>query len=33
MTDGAEYEINITPSGLIARPLNDIARTAVSNWH
>jgi hypothetical protein len=33
MTDGAEYEINITASGLIARPLNDIARTAVSNWH
>jgi hypothetical protein len=33
MTDGAEYEINITPSGLIARPINDIARAAVSNWH
>jgi hypothetical protein len=33
MADGAEYEINITPSGLIARPLNDTARTAVSGWH
>jgi hypothetical protein len=33
MADGADYEINITPTGLIARPLNDTARTAVSGWH
>lgn len=33
MADGAEYEINITSSGLMARPLNDTARTAVSGWH
>ena len=33
MADGAEYEISITQSGLIARPLNDTARTAVSGWH
>jgi hypothetical protein len=33
MADGAEYEINITPTGLIARPLNGTARTAVSGWH
>jgi hypothetical protein len=33
MADGAVYEINITPTGLIARPLNDTARTAVSGWH
>ena len=33
MADGADYEISITPTGLIARPLNDAARTAVSGWH
>lgn len=32
MADGAMYEINITPAGLIARPLNDAARTAVTGW-
>jgi hypothetical protein len=33
MADGADFEISITPTGLIARPLNDTARTAVSGWH
>ena len=32
MADGALYEIEVTQSGLIARPLNQAARTAVGNW-
>jgi len=32
MTDGAEYEIKVSQSGLVARPVNDEARKAVSNW-
>ena len=33
MADGALYEIKVTQSGLIARPLNQAAREAVGNWH
>jgi hypothetical protein len=33
MADGALYEINVSQSGLIARPLNQAARDAVGNWH
>jgi hypothetical protein len=33
MADGARYEIKISQSGLIARPLNQAARTAVGGWH
>jgi hypothetical protein len=33
MADGALYEINVTQSGLIARPLNQAARDAVGSWH
>jgi hypothetical protein len=33
MADGADYEVAVTQSGLIARPLNDVARTAVGGWH
>jgi hypothetical protein len=33
MADGARYEITISQSGLIARPLNDAARAAVGNWN
>ena len=33
MTDGALYEIKVSQSGLIARPLNQAAREAVGNWH
>jgi hypothetical protein len=33
MSDGALYEINVSQSGLVARPLNQAAREAVSSWH
>jgi hypothetical protein len=33
MADGALYEIRVTQSGLIARPLNQAARDAVGSWH
>ncbi|HEX4152041.1 MAG TPA: hypothetical protein VHY75_07505 [Steroidobacteraceae bacterium] len=33
MADGALYEIKASPSGLLARPLNQAARNAVGNWH
>jgi hypothetical protein len=33
MSDGALYEIKVSQSGLIARPLNQSAREAVSGWH
>ena len=33
MTDGALYEITVSQSGLIARPLNQAAREAVGSWH
>ncbi len=33
MADGALYDIKATPSGLLARPLNQAARNAVGNWH
>ncbi len=32
MSDGALYTINLTGTGLIARPLNEPAEKAVSNW-
>ena len=32
MTDGARYNVAISRTGLIARPANDEARTAVSHW-
>lgn len=32
MTDGANYSIAISRNGLVARPGNDIARKAVSQW-
>jgi hypothetical protein len=28
MADGARYEVAITQSGLIARPMNEVAKTA-----
>ncbi len=31
--DGALYEIKVSQSGLIARPLNQAARDAVGSWH
>jgi hypothetical protein len=33
MADGALYEIKVSQSGLVARPLNQAAREAVGNWH
>ena len=32
MADGALFEIHVSQSGLIARPLNQAARDAVGNW-
>ena len=32
MADGALYEVRMSPSGLLARPLNDAARKAVGGW-
>ena len=33
MADGALYEIKMSQSGLVARPLNQAARDAVAGWH
>ena len=33
MADGALYEIKVSQSGLIARPLNQAARDATGSWH
>jgi hypothetical protein len=33
MADGALYELKVSQSGLIARPLNQAARDAIGNWH
>ena len=33
MADGALYEITVSQSGLVARPLNQAAREAVGSWH
>jgi hypothetical protein len=32
MADGARYEVSITQSGLIARPVNEMAKTATTKW-
>ncbi len=32
MTDGAKYKVAISRTGMIARPDNDVARKAVSQW-
>jgi hypothetical protein len=33
MADGALYKIDVSQSGLVARPLNQAARDAVGSWH
>ena len=33
MADKASYEISASQTGLIARPLNEAARSAISGWH
>jgi len=32
MADGATYVVTVSPSGLVVRPSNDAARTAVGGW-
>jgi hypothetical protein len=32
MADGAAYEVSVSQTGLLARPLNDAARAAVGAW-
>jgi len=32
MADGARFEVTLTRTALIARPINDAARAAVGNW-
>jgi hypothetical protein len=32
MADGAAYEVTVSQSGLVARPLNEAARVAMSAW-
>jgi hypothetical protein len=33
MADKASYEISVSQSGLVARPLNQAAQDAISGWH
>ena len=33
MADGALFEVKVSQSGLVARPLNQAARDAVGSWH
>jgi hypothetical protein len=33
MADGALFEIKVSQSGLVARPLNQAARDAIGSWH
>jgi hypothetical protein len=33
MADKAAYAISASQTGLIARPLNEAARNAISGWH
>jgi hypothetical protein len=33
MADKARYEIKVSQSGLVARPLNDAARNVIGSWH
>ena len=33
MADGARFQVTISQSGLIARPTNEAAQSAVSGWH
>jgi len=32
MADGATYQVSVSPSGLVARPLNQAARESVGGW-
>jgi hypothetical protein len=33
MADGAAYEVSVSPTGLLARPVNAPARAAIAGWH
>lgn len=33
MANGADYEVSISPTGLLARPLNAAAQGAIAGWH
>ncbi len=33
MRDGASYQVSMTQTGLIARPMNAIGRQAIDEWH
>jgi hypothetical protein len=33
MADGARFQVSLAQSGLVARPVNEAARTAVAGWH
>jgi len=33
MADGADNEVSVSPTGLLARPLDAAARAAVGAWH
>lgn len=33
MADGAAYEVSVSPTGLLARPVNALARAAITGWH
>ncbi len=33
MADGADYEVSVSPTGLLARPMNAAARGAIAGWH
>lgn len=33
MQDGASYQISMTQTGLVARPLNETGRQAIDTWH
>jgi len=33
MADGARYQVTISQTGLVARPTNEAAESAVGNWH
>jgi hypothetical protein len=33
MADGAAYEVSVSPTGLLARPVNAVAQAAIAGWH
>jgi hypothetical protein len=32
MADGAQYQVSLSPTGLLARPTNDAAKAAMTHW-